>query len=490
MASSTYRLTDTMTYGQTYLKRCFLLLIIGLGALTHINAQTTTTVDVQQRLQVHQGWGVSLCWWANMCGKWDDDKIDTLVDWLVSPDGLNYNVFRYNIGGGDDPKNKHCDPHHMGAKGGKGLRAEMPGFKHSAKDKDYDWQADSAQLKIMLKIRERRPDAIFEAFSNSAPYYMTYSGCCAGARDANDDNVNPKYYKAFAQYLVDICTHYKEAYGIEFVSLDPFNEPVTNYWRANGGQEGCHFSTEAQIDFIRTLHPILKASGLKTVISASDETSVGQSIKDFEAYRAAGVLDLVGQWNTHTYSGNADHKTQLSQMARSAGKRLWMSETGDGGQGIHGNLMMARRLIEDIRCLQPDVWVDWQYVEDWGDQWCLVRADFRRQTFTRVKNYYVRQHFSTFIQQGYTYISTDNPDMLAALSQTGNQLVLVIINTSRQSTPYTIHIKSFYPNTSRIVTYRTSHREDLAPVDDWRFANSTLSFTLPPLSIQTFVLYE
>lgn len=32
----------------------------------------------------------------------------------------------------------------------------------------------------MLKIIEKRPDAIFEAFSNSAPWWMTYSGCCAG----------------------------------------------------------------------------------------------------------------------------------------------------------------------------------------------------------------------------------------------------------------------------------------------------------------------
>ncbi len=74
-----------------------------------------------------EGWGVSLCWWANMCGRWSEDKIDELVDWLVSPQGLNYRIFRYNIGGGDDPLNRNCTPHHMGK--GKGLRAEMEGFK-------------------------------------------------------------------------------------------------------------------------------------------------------------------------------------------------------------------------------------------------------------------------------------------------------------------------------------------------------------------------
>jgi len=32
----------------------------------------------------------------------------------------------------------------------------------------------------MMKIKEKRPDAIFEAFSNYAPYGMTYNDCPTG----------------------------------------------------------------------------------------------------------------------------------------------------------------------------------------------------------------------------------------------------------------------------------------------------------------------
>ena len=99
--------------------------------------------------QTFEGWGVSLCWWANMCGKWSDEKIDEIVDWLVDPEGLNFRIFRYNIGGGDDPLNRNCTPHHMG--NGKGLRAEMEGFKDSS-DGEYIWSRDEAQRKIILKI--------------------------------------------------------------------------------------------------------------------------------------------------------------------------------------------------------------------------------------------------------------------------------------------------------------------------------------------------
>ena len=60
-------------------------------------------IDPLQERQTIEGWGVSLCWWANMCGKWNDKKIDDIVDMLVSEDALNMNIFRYNIGGGDDP---------------------------------------------------------------------------------------------------------------------------------------------------------------------------------------------------------------------------------------------------------------------------------------------------------------------------------------------------------------------------------------------------
>lgn len=136
--------------------RTLLVAALCLIGTPSINAQpdwvSVGTIDISTTYQRHEGWGVSLCWWANMCGKWDDDKVDELVDWLVSPDGLNYNIFRYNIGGGDDPLNRHCDPHHMGR--GKGLRAEMEGFKDSTRG-EYIWTRDEAQRRIMLKIKKK-----------------------------------------------------------------------------------------------------------------------------------------------------------------------------------------------------------------------------------------------------------------------------------------------------------------------------------------------
>ena len=441
------------------------------------------SIDTKQVAQHWDGWGVSLCWWAGQCGKWDDEKVDEIIDWLVSPDGLNYSHFRYNIGGGDDPENRNCELHHMGK--GKGLRAEMEGFKDFTGDQ-YHWERDSAQRRIMLKIREKRPDAVFEAFSNSCPYYMTYSGCVAGNKDGGKDNLKPEYYEEFAHYLVDVCKHYKEAYGIEFKTLEPFNESATSYWYQNGSQEGCHFDYSSQIAFLRVLAPILQASGLSTIISASDETSVEHSIKALQAYKEAGVLPLVGQWNTHTYQGDTKQRIRLSALVREAGKPFWMSETGSGGKGLEGNLKMAQRLFDDIRYLQPEAWFDWQYMEERSDQWCVINGSFQRQLYRKVKNYYVRQQCSRFIKRGYDILQTECSQCLAAISPARDTLTLVLLNEGEETT-HNIQIQKSKFKKAKV--YRTSTSEDLAVVKDgFRLKNNTLSIVLPKQSITTIVL--
>ena len=433
--------------------------------------------------QVHEGWGVSLCWWANMCGKWSNENIDRIVDWLVSPTGLNYNVFRYNIGGGDDPQHRNCDAGHM--RSGKGERAEMEGFKDST-DGDYIWSRDAAQRKIMLKIKEKRPDAIFEAFSNSAPYYMTYSGCSAGNENAGKDTLKPEYYEEFAHYLVDVCKHYKDEYGIEFRTLEPFNEPLTDYWGRNGGQEGCHFDYESQVAFLKVLHPILKASGLNTVISASDECWVSGAVGGFNAYRDGGVLGMVGQWNTHTYNADNKSRTQLNALVHGAGKRLWMSETGAGGDGIRGNLNMTQRLFDDVRYLECESWHDWQYIEEWNDQWCMVKASFGAQTYQRVKNYFVRQQVTRFIKPGYRFVATPNESTLAAISQSGDTLVLVALNAGQVRKKHECRLLNCEPSATPAVYVTTATADMMKNSCDYR--DGVLSFTLPDLSISTFVI--
>ena len=451
-------------------------------------ADTARYIVSPQVVRQHfDGWGVSLCWWAGQCGNWSDKKIDEIITWLVSPTGLNYSHFRYNIGGGDDPENRHCDQHHMGK--GKGLRAEMEGFKDFSGD-EYHWERDAAQRKIMLKIKEKRPDAVFEAFSNSCPYYMTYSGCVSGNTDGGKDNLKPEYYEEFAHYLVDVCKHYKDEYGIEFKTLEPFNESVTNFWFANGVQEGCHFDYESQIKFVRVLAPILKESGLNTVISAADETNVGLAVDGFKRFISAGADKLVGQWNTHTYSGSNVDRARFAQLAHQTGKDLWMSETGSGGNGIGGNLAMTQRLFDDMRYIQPEAWIDWQYMEEANDQWCTIRGSFANQTYSKVKNYYVRQQCSRFIKHGSDIVTSLCPQSLAAVNAARDTLVIVALNEGAAGA-HVIDLSLFaeQPVRSAIRAYRTSETENLTSVlSSVKTDSTTLTLAMPAQSITTLVI--
>lgn len=445
---------------------------------------TSYSIYPEAKRQIMDGWGVSLCWWANMCGKWSDKKIDELIDWMVSPEGLNWNIFRYNIGGGDDPNWTNCYAHHMG--NGKGLRAEMEGFQDE-RNGEFHWERDAAQRKIMLKIKEKRPDVIFEAFSNSCPWWMTVSGCCSGNEDGSKDNLKPEYYEDFANYLVEVCKHYKETYGIEFKTIEPFNESATDYWYKAGTQEGCHFDFASQVAFVKILEPILKKSGLNTVISAADETNIKIAVSGLKEFQNSNAASIIGQWNSHTYSADNRARSQFGSLARADGKDVWMSETGSGGSGIAGNLNMAQRLIDDVRYIAPDAWVDWQYMEEGNDQWCMVRGSFSDATYYKVKNYYVRQQVTRFIKQGYSIVHSANSHSLAAINPDGNELVAILLNTDAR-TVHRISLPMAHI-TGCITAWRTSENESLKPVTDFKQrGDSLIDVTMPDQSITTLII--
>lgn len=445
----------------------------------------TNPRDTQQPIE---GWGSSLCWWAGQVGNWEESKVDSIVDLITSPDKLNMNIFRYNIGGGDDPS--HADGHMVK---GKGKRAEMEGFKTS-EDAPYQWDADKAQRTMMLKIKEKRPDAVFEAFSNSPPYWMTFSGCSAGNADPAKDNLKPEYYEAFCDYLVDVCKHYKEKYGLEFKTLEPFNESVSNYWYYLGSQEGCHYEPETQMEIIRILYSRLKASGLKTVISASDETNIASFIKVLREYQNAGdILDKVDQLNTHTYSGTNDERREASQLVKTTGKTFWQSETGPGGwrnraAGLENNLLLAQKLFNDMSLMQPQAWLDWQLMEEGNDIWCLIKCDFKTQEYNIVKNFYVRQQITRFFKQGYSLIKTGHESALAAVNPEKNQLVVAVNNTSGSTQFFKIDMYSFEKGIKDMQVFRTSADENCQEISPVVPKNQSVEYTAPAKSLTTFVL--
>jgi hypothetical protein len=167
---------------------------------------------------------------------------------------------------------------------------------------------------------------------------------------------------------------------------------------------------------------------------------------------------------------------------------LWMSEVGSGGTGISGNLSLTQKLMDDIRYIRPEAWIDWQYMEEGNDQWCMINGNFTTQSYQKVKNFYIRQQLSRYILKGSRFLSVPNDQMLAALSPTGDSLILVTLNNSAMKVYHQIDMRMFKLSGRPVSVTRTSETENNSASSNYVLKDSNLILSLPPYSITTVVI--
>lgn len=370
-----------------------------------------------------EGWGTSLAWWAHIIGRWKDkEKMNELLDLVFDEkQGLGLNIVRYNIGGGENPS---IVPNSLRPGG------DVPGFQ--LEEGVWDWEADKGQRTVLLAAFERGA-TIAEAFSNSPPYWMTISGSVTGAEDGGN-NVKDEYYDAFADYLTEVVKFFKDEHGVIFRTLNPLNEPASDWWIKGNIQEGAHFSLEKQMEIIKKVAYSVEKKGLHTTVSAPDENSIDETLDMIQGYDQE-TIDKISQINTHSYNGSQLEK--LRELAARQKKRLWMSEYGTGGTEPHNHddmssvMELAERIISDLRSLQPSAWIYWQAVEDESakNNWGFIHADFRgKENYELTKQYYAMANFSRFIRPGSDIINMNNGFSVAAYDRKTKQLTIVVRN--------------------------------------------------------------
>ena len=453
------------------------MLAAGLACGT-VHAQTKVVVDPGKKYQLFEGWGTSLCWWAELVGAWNEANRDQFLGALADPDtGLGYNIFRYNIGGGDQPGHDHLT---KGDGGGK-----VPGYKPTEKG-DFDWTADPAQRGVALRLNKVVKDPIFEAFSNSPPWWMTKSGCVSGSNDGSD-NLKEDYFDDFADYLSEVALHFKTEWGLTFRTVEPFNEPSAGWWKSNGGQEGCGFKNN-QSKMIVELGKALKKKGLfpATSVSAADETSIKQAHDQLGNYTSE-ALSYLGQVNTHSYS-DGSYRKQLYNRAFGLNKRLWQSETGPLSKSgdEHIALWMANVIIQDLRDMKAEAWVDWQ-IADPAENWRSIKADHKKQTFSYMPRYYMHAAFSRYIRPGSRIIDSDNGNTVAALRPDG-ALVIVVRNSGSSDVKYNFDLTKFDKIGASAKVVRFELPGSLTPQSDIAVANKSLSMTAKSNTVTTMVI--
>jgi galactan endo-1,6-beta-galactosidase len=431
-----------------------------------------------------QGWGCSLCWWANVFGTRTDlanivfTTNYTILNGVNLP-GLGMNIARYNAGA--------CGTNSVS---GQSMVASpnIPGWKQiqgywlnpSSSDPgttNWNWNADANQRAMMLMAQAR--GATIQLFSNSPMWWMLDNFNPSGPTTASTDNLQPAYDDAHAVYLAAIAAYARTNWGVTFNSVEAFNEPHGSWWTATGTQEGCYFDTPTQATVIQYLRTELNNRGLTNMpIAASDETSFDQSLSTWQGFSSTVQRD-VDIVTTHDYG----YDSGSGLYAAAGGKTLWNTEYGEGdGTGIS----MATNLDLTFASVHPTAWCYWQPFD--GDGWGLIQSDPGSSTIsTPNPKYYVLAQYTRHIRPGMTILDSLAANTVAAYSVTNHTLVLVTCNVGPAQTmsfcltniPYVAG-----PVTRWITVPNTS--TNYAQYNDVSITNGAFQAAFPANSIQTF----
>ncbi|MEU6762148.1 glycoside hydrolase [Streptomyces sp. NPDC046853] len=440
------------------------------------SASVTVRPDPSYRHEKFEGWGTSLVWFANATGDYPKEIREKLARLLFGDDGLALNIARYNIGGGNAPDVKdYLRP--GGAvegwwKAPAGTTREDTDWWSAADKADWNPKADATQRWWVDRIKKDVDH--WETFSNSPPWFMTESGYVSGNFDAGSDQLKTESVDDFASYLVGATERLEKAHGIKVDTLDPFNEPNTDYWGTRlgadgepvgGRQEGAHIGPGLQQKVIKALDPALKKSGTGAAISAMDETNPSTFTRNWNTYPQE-VRDAVGQMNVHTYG--TDGRTSVRDLAKAADKPLWMSEVeGDWGDGqdfddMRPGLGLAQRMVDDLRELEPKAWVFWQPVEDYdnmkpggesakGGNWGSIQLPFSCTSKDTLETCPVRtntkfdtaRNFTHFIKPGDRLAKVDDTSSAAAVTRKGDGATVVHVNSTTAERTVTVDLSKF-----------------------------------------------
>lgn len=436
---------------------------------THCGFAATNfvVIDAAKVLVPHfDGWGVSLCWWANVVGGYTNRE--EYADLAFKE--LQLNIVRYNIGGGENPARSNTME----------FRAQIQGFQPAPGK--WDWSADANQ-RWMLRAAVARGVNHVVAFANSPPYWMTHSGSVTGAKRGGDDNLRPDFEAPFADYMAMVLSNLTVLDGVNFNTVTPMNEPAAEWWELGHRQEGTHMSVGQQQRMIRWLRSALDRHGLRATIVASEDNDERSTVAAISAYDGE-TLRNVSHIVTHTYHANA--AAELRQLSERTGKPLWVSEYGDGERS---GLVMARRIRNDLVEKRAQAWIYWQFADSAG-AWGLVnnRLDGRDATYRPTRKFQVMKQFSRFIRPGSQILEVNDDDALVAYDRIKSELVIVMVNDRAAERNATFQLKGTRSRASSVGAFRTSAQEDFVVLPEIPMADSVISVNIPPRSVTTLII--
>lgn len=392
-----------------------------------------------------EGFGTSLCWWANI--KYSEKIKNEIIQLLFSETGLQMNIVRYNLGGG------HNDKIIQNMRPG----GCVPCIQN--RNGTFNLTNDNLQISILNESIKNGVNKV-ELFCNSPPWWMTNSGLTNGNIKAWTTNLNYDYKLDFIDFIVDSYNILSKIYPI--VSIEPFNEPSNPFWSPKINQEGCYYN------YI-TRHNIFK--DIKKNYPSIPIVGFDESHSLFALISLLFLPKCINRINIHGYNsfdcklwGLFDVKLNIfdwtiwRKLIRSFTKKtIWMSEYGMGSDNIKDSLQLARNIFRDLQTLNPTAWIYWQAVENVGTNWGLLQIDFNNPNKIIIqKQYYIFKHFTTTLKEGDTYEFINNN--ILQINNISNKKKFIILNDTNTSfdinIPIDINIQYLYTITDNKNNYQ------------------------------------
>jgi len=481
---------------------CMGLIAAALCCVGLSSAQAAATVIVDPTIEYQEiaGFGTDLAWWAHRVGGWSEPARSEITKLIFDrEEGLGFTAVRFNIGAGENPACPFGD--HLSA------RAKIQGYR-ATEAGPYDWTAAADQRWVLQHAKDVYGVTDFEANALSPPWWMTVSGCTAGAKTPATPNVKEEYFDDYAVYLADVLEHFRDEWGVSFASLSPFNEAEVGWWVAGSPQEGCYYTRPLMEAMVEAVGSELQRRGLSTTVCSPDTYSVGSGV---EVYGSLGreARSRVGIISSHGYRGSRTARYAFRDVLLSEGKPGMMSEVCHAGRpeghthtGMRAALEMAWQITTDVRDMGVAKWIMWTPVLDefynvndvWNanDNWGPIHARFTgpaAEQYWIAKQFYGIAHYTRFIRPGHVVVEVDDPRALATFDPASRELVLVVYNETKEAVDYKVSIASGSVRAAAPAKiFRTTSGQSLAPLPPIAFQDGALCDTLPAESITTYVI--
>jgi glucosylceramidase len=300
--------------------------------------------------------------------------------------------------------------------------------------KNFSIDAEKTDLiPVLKKILAINPNIKILGSPWTAPTWMKIN--TLGNGGFKGGSLDPKYYDAYARYLVKYIQAMK-ALGITIDAITPQNEPLN----ANNNP-AMYMPSNEQADFVKSsLGPQFKAAGITAKIIVYDHNADNTNYA-MDIFKDATANPYVDGSAFHLYNGDISALTPLHDAYPD--KNLYFTEQYTPSNGGFGgdlswhvnNLIIGatrnwcRNVLEWNLATDPDFGPH----TDGGCSTCRGALTVSSSSaVTKNVSYYIIAHASKFVRPGAVRISSDNVAGLpnVAFKNTDGSTVLIVLNSS------------------------------------------------------------